>query len=156
MKKIIYVLALSLLTFNCSKSDNNDDSIATFLEKYDGTVWVYSGFDETFYLRIIDNSNSPFEFWEEYGDCFEYYLGIMDDEYDSATTTKNSNNTLEVKFVEEFEGVEYMVLFTLTVTGNSMEIKYSLYEDGKLNDSFSEYLSKTSINVDDLILCENS
>ncbi|WP_370476560.1 hypothetical protein [Tamlana flava] len=155
MKKIIYVLALSLLMFNCSKSDNNDDSIATFLEKYEGTVWVYSSFDEEFYLRVIDNVNSPFEFWEEYGDCYEYYLGTMDDDYDSVTTTKNSSNTLELKFVEELEGVEYMVLFTLTVTGNSMEIKYALYEDGKLTDSYSEYLSKTSVNVDNLTLCDD-
>lgn len=153
MKKIFYIIVLSLFIFNCSKSDTNGSN-TTFLAKYEDTVWVYTDSGERDYLRVINSTNSPFEFWYEYGDCYDYYLETLDDDYYSAITiTKNSNDTLKVKFVENDGGYEYINIATVTVSGNTMEIKYEYYEDGNLTDSYSEYYTKSSIDVDSFTTC---
>lgn len=154
MKKIFYILVLSLFIFNCSNSDN-DGSNMTFLAKYEGTVWVYSDSGEKTYARIINNLNSPFEFWIELGNCYYYFLETLDDGYYSGfTITKNSNDTFEVKFIENDGEVEYIDLVTVNVSGSSMEINSEYYEDGNLTDSYSEFYTKTSIDLDSFILCD--
>ena len=65
MKKIIYILVLSLFIFNCSKSDddNSPESCNTFLECNDGSTWILDDDIVVIILRINDNINDPLEQW---------------------------------------------------------------------------------------------
>ncbi|WP_242120562.1 hypothetical protein [Aestuariivivens sediminicola] len=154
MKHIIYLLTLLLFVFNCSK-DNNPEADRTFLEKYAGTVWVFTDYGEKTYVRIIDNLNHPFEYWEESGDCYDYYLEILDEEFYSVVDiTKNSNNTFELEAVDTDGGMEFMLIMTISVFGNNLEMSYTYYEDGVLNETYSEYWAKVSMDVDSLPICD--
>lgn len=159
MKKLIYILVLPLFIFNCSKSDDDnlktpvDDNLnTTFLEKYEGTVWISNELDVTSYIRFINNLNTPLENWIDMTDCYYYYLQTL---YEGDTLSENSNDTLEFRYVESDEGVEYLDIITLTASGNTIEAEYKYYEDGDLYESGTLYLSKSSIDVDGFILCDD-
>lgn len=150
MKKLICILALSFFMFNCSKNDDNLST--TFLEKYEGTVWVSNDYDVTTYIRFINNIKTPLENWIDVTDCYHYYLETL---YDGDILSKNSNDTLEFKYVESDGGVEYLDIITLTASSNTIKAEYKYYEDGDLYESGTIHFSKSSIDVDSFILCDN-
>ena len=110
-----------------------------------------------FALKMIHDLclNHPFEYWEESGDCYDYYLEILDEEFYSVVDiTKNSNNTFELEAVDTEGGMEFMLIMTISVSGNNLEMSYTYYEDGILNETYSEYWAKVSMDVDSLPICD--
>jgi hypothetical protein len=150
MKKLIYILVLSLFVFNCSK-DDDENTNTTFLEKYENTVWYSSENDAPSYIRFINNENNPLEYWIDLDDCYNYYLDTF---YEGDTISKNSNDTLEFTYLESDGGVEYKDIITLTVSGNSIEVKFKYYENNELYESGTQNFTKSSIDVDSFNLCD--
>jgi len=147
MKKVICILVLSLFLFNCSKSDD-DNSSATFLEKYDGTVW-YSD-DDGMYYRIVNNLNNPREIYWSNIDCYNY----ISFEFDPFTTIDSNDTTFQYTIHFPGEGGPFDVT-TLTVTGNSLKVETKFFEDvGVLDYSITFNFTKSSVDVDSLIKCE--
>ena len=151
MKKLFYLLFIPLLFFGCSDS-NDDPSNISFLEKHEGTVWTSTEDGETLYIRFINNVLSPFEYWFEFEDCYYYQLDTLDE---LTTITENSNDKLVFQYVEDDGGLEYLDVITLSISGNTLEIFYQYYENGDLYESGTDYLSKSSIDVDNLVLCDD-
>ena len=149
MKKIFFLLVLSLIVFNCSEDDEGNVTI-TFLEKHGGSIWQESGSVEYFF-RFINNVDNPLESWFLWDNCYEYSLT---DFGESQTIIRNSNNTLEVEFIEFDGGFEYRELVVITVSGSSLELAYEFFENGELYESGSEFYVASSTNVDDLDLCD--
>ncbi|MFH6767530.1 hypothetical protein V8G56_02185 [Gaetbulibacter aquiaggeris] len=132
MKKLIYILVLSLFIFNCSKSDDD----VTFLEKYDGTVW--SSFDGYLYLRFVNNLNNPIEsIYESNEGCYIYNSDLGS----SITITINSNDTFECTIDDD--------KLTFTVSGNSLKMEM----DGDYLLDEPVYLTKSSVDVDSFNRC---
>ena len=139
----IFIFLCLTVSFNgCSSNDNDDNIAQTFLEKYDGTTWVY--IDEfTVYIRINNNTNKFIEQWffEFEDECYYY-------EFDSVSENteiiKNSNDNLVFKYTENGDTE------TVTVTREGETLKAVIQEGGEDEILF---LNETSVNVDGLEIC---
>ena len=150
MKKIIYILVLSLFIFNCSKSDddNSPESCNTFLECNDGSTWILDYDFAVVLFRINDNINNLLEQWVIYDseDCY-YYLGNTYVLY--YTITENTKDKLVIK--NDYGSGDIETLTFSIVNGELKEI-YSQYISG---ESYEEILifQETTIDVDNLTIC---
>ena len=148
MKKIIYILVLSLFVFNCSKSDddNSPESCNTFLECNDGSTWIlnYDFSSVSVLYRINNNIKNPFEQWIIFDgeDC--YYQGDFEADFDF-TITENTKDKLVIKI--DLGG------------GDSETASFSIV-NGELKiiddyESIQEVLifQETTIDVDKLTIC---
>ena len=146
-------MVLALFIFNCSKNDDDKSSI-TFLEKHEGTVWLNNDDGGFIYIRFINNKNTPLETWIGYDeiDCYYYFL---ENSLGSFTITENSDDKLEFRFIEKDEGVEYIDIITITVSGNSIKAESKYYEDGSLIETEITYFTQTNEDVDNLTICDD-
>ena len=156
MKKLLPILVLVFFLISCS---SNDDNIAptsiTFLENYEGTTWEVDNNDDLydFYLRIINNLNTPFEEWDinEGDDCYEYYLANLSDI--GYEITENSEDEFQIKYLLSEEDMIDLTI-TLTVIDNSLNFKGERLENGIITHSFTNIYLSTSIDVDSFTLCD--
>ena len=151
MKKLFYISVLALLFLGCSKSDDNSSDENTFLRKYEGTVWTITEEGQTMYIRFINDTRTPIEYWIEFEDCYFYILDRM---VGDNKITENSEDRLVFKYFEDDDGVEYLDIVTITVSGNSLRGESEFYENGVLVETDIQILSKSTDDVDNLILCE--
>ncbi len=149
MKKLLLLLVTSVLFFACSSDDDNDSEM-TFLEKYNNTVWVYTDSESTEYARIHNNLAAPVEVWESSGDCYYYDDNIFAD----FTILENSEKKFELRYIEIYEGVEYKEIITIRIANDTLLADVHYYEDGALLISENRTMSKTTVNVDNLPLCD--
>ena len=147
MKKIIYILVLSLFIFNCSSDDDNSsDSCDTFLECNDGSTWIlnYDFSSVSVLYRINNNIKNPFEQWIIFDgeDC--YYQGDFEADFDF-TITENTKDKLVIKYDDGSGEIE-----TLTCSIVNGELK--IIDD---YESIQEVLifQETTIDVDKLTIC---
>ncbi|GAA4281060.1 hypothetical protein [Gaetbulibacter aestuarii] len=151
MKKLIYLLPIFLILFTCNNKDNvNDTNPETFLEQFENTVWLSNVDEVNTYIRFINDLNHPIEFWVDEGDCFYY---DQEDFSEGGSVSENLNNILEFTYSETYGDIEYVEIVTVTVSGNTMVVKYVDYENGEIIESGSVYFSKSTENVDDFTLC---
>lgn len=153
------MIATLIIPFNsCSSDDGNDvNTVLTFLEKHDGSVWFLQNNDDyyDYYFRLINNVITPIESWEmdiyENDDCYYYErLNITVIGYE---ITENLENKFEITFLNpEDETNVYTV--TLTVSDNILEMKYTRFENGIEISTFTDYYSSSSIDLDGLIICD--
>ena len=146
--KNLFFLFLCLILFNCSSNDDdntNDNPSRTFLENYAGTGWLQ---DNNFFLRFINNLSAPIETWSVSTDCYSYELLNLAE--DNIEITENSENRLILKYGPS-DG--YSGTFTLTVSGNNMELEDKYESPG---DSGIDILNftKTLEDLDGFIKCE--
>ena len=153
MKKIIYILVLSLFVFNCSKSDDDNSPESCnnfFLECNDGSTWILHYASADMLLRINDNLNNPLEQWLIYDgeDCYEYYSIIFGD----ATMTENTKDKLVIKDDYVLEGISGTSTFTFSIVNGELKFIYQDIFDG---ESYEEILilQETTIDVDKLTIC---
>ena len=177
MKKIIYILALSLFVFNCSKDDIKVVN-PTFLEKYDGTTWKYWNFMSNppkFYFRFIYDLNNPVEYWwrsdsanESNNYCFEHEFVTLSEENRGSISintyykdkgildNERSNGILEYRAYRNIDGIEYLDITSFDISNNIMIYEYELYKNEDLIKSntvvFSGHMNPS--HVDGLILCD--
>ena len=142
--KLLYIfILLSLaISFNGCSSDDDDITSQTFLEKYDGTKWVYT--DEfTIYIRINNNTNKFIEQWFYVfeAECFYY-------DFDSVSENTEIIENLKDKII--FEYTDEGVTETVTVTMQDETLKVVIKEG---NEEEILYFDKTSVNVDDFEIC---
>ena len=125
MKNIFY-LFLALTIFSCSDDDNSTE---TFLERYNGTIWVI---DEEYnnelyasinYMRLNNNLSSFFTRYDEYineGQLVTYCTDSSDESY---TIITNSENALSVRAIRLEDGVEYVFSMSVSDGGNFLSIE---------------------------------
>lgn len=150
-KNLIFLLLIPLLIFSCSDSDDDDNNVTTtFLKKYDNTVWESSEYDLTIFSRINNDLSSPFEMWILADDCFYYEKNILS----GYSIIENTENKFECKLLVIEGDVEYIDLITIQVINENLIIEDKYYEGGVLMETIYLHFQKTTIDVDDLPLCE--
>lgn len=134
---LFIVLGLTL-SFNACSSD--DDEPQTFLEKYDGTIWTFSG--EDIYIRIIDNESIILEEWYLDNDCYEHDTL----NYEVLEIIENSTDKLVIKITDDGE----TETFTFTIEGEVLTVVIT-----EVDGFETVSLIKTSVNVDEFEICIN-
>ena len=139
MRKLLLLSAF--LIFACSSDDVNDNSNQTFLERYDGVVWVqdfYSPFPEYSYRIVVNNNPKSVtfnEFWNiDNPDDFSCYTEVIGNEF--FRIIENSGDRLV--YVEE--ATQYIT--RLTVNDNVDLV----LEGEEINGLYTEYFSKTQFS----------
>ena len=150
-KKIIYFLVISLCIFSCSTTDDQNLDV-TFLEKYEGTVWLKNNPEQVLYIRFINNPNTPLEYWIKDDTCFNYYLEKF---FKDKSLTVNSENTLEFSYYRCIDATECVNIITLEVIENSIQLESKHFEDGILVATENLDYTKSNKDVDNFILCNN-
>lgn len=142
--KLLYIfILLSLaISFNSCSDDDDDVTTQTFLEKYDGTKWVYTG-EYTVYIRINNNTN---KFVEQWFFVFEAECYYYDFDYVSENTEIIENLKDKIIFKYTDEGVTE----TVTVTVQGDVLKVIVQYDGETETILFD---KTSVNVDAFEIC---
>lgn len=151
----VLMIAIFIISFNSCSVDGvnlfSDPVITdTFLEKFDGTVWLYTNDLETTYLRIINNETTPFETWSYYteDECYDYYL--YDLNVSLGQVTGNSGSILHITLAYE----TYTLEMYLYITNENLYFQQTEYRDGEYTTITNEYLIQNEEVLDGLILCE--
>lgn len=152
----VLMIAVLIISFNsCSPNGVNlfsePEIQQTFLEKYNGTSWLYTNDLDTTYLRIINNKTAPFETWGYYveGKCFDYYL------YDLnvllGQVENNSTNVMHITLAYE----TYTIEMYLSIIYENLYFQQDQYRDGEYTTiSNDKYLRQNVDVLDGLILCD--
>jgi len=149
--KFIYFFMLLSLVVSFNACSDDDDKPETFLEKYDGTKWTPTAFENTLYLQFINDNNILFELWaidfeDNNSTCYTHYN--FSDELDNGETIKiieNSTNKLVVQIISDGE----TETDTFTVEDDILTVVIESSDDG--NETLK--LKKTSVNIDGLTIC---
>jgi len=136
--RFLYLFILLGLTISFNGCSDDDDEPQTFLEKYDGTKWVFNG--EDIYIRIVDNTSIILEEWYFDGDCYEYDTF----NYGSLEIIENSKNKLVIQITDDGE----IETLSFTVEGDVLTVVVT-DDDGFETIS----LLKTTVNVDEFEIC---
>ena len=153
MKKLIYILVLSLFVFNCSKND--DDEVVqcdTFLSCNNSITWknveTFNNSEYSFYIKLNDNENNPFKTWVSTStiDCGYDYFGEPDMQFQ---VLENSKDKLIVKVIWP-EGDDGYETWTMTIQNDRLKLVSVYYQQEQINILFD----KTSENIDAFIFCE--
>jgi hypothetical protein len=166
MKKLITFVVLTGFVLSCSKSDDDILNL-TFLEKYEGAVWLKDSDDEKkLYRKFNNNLNNPYDDYQNYFivggvlDCFyKDVYNTGNKEFTISTITKNHENTLELELLDKTGlGMTKKRILRYTVSKNSLKLEMFWVDDdnGKLLTSWlfpPRYYRKSSINLDELPKC---
>lgn len=171
MKKlnILYALLIGLVILaSCSSDDDGDNNIITqtFLEKYEGTVWQWTGDDYIEYVRILNNETTPAELWESFseGDCYDYYLVNINeldlfDDFDelpptdiTVEVTENSEDVFEITIT--LTDLDIYSIVNFQIVGDILEIESNVYANGELVETSIETYERQNIDVDNLPICD--
>ena len=71
-----------------------------------------------------------------------------------AKIIESTEDRLVFRYKENDDGIEYIDIVTLTITGNSMKAETEYYENGLLVETDIFFLTKSSDDVDSFILCD--
>jgi len=158
MKNLFKVLMIAVLiiSFNSCSTDDEDNIVIpqTFLEKYDGTVWLYTSDWVTEYLRIINNETTPFEMWDSFSDdCFNYYLIDLNGLLDQVEVTGNSGDIFELTITYP-EMVDTSTIITVRVDGDILIMEANYYEGDELTETSYDNYERQNVDVDGFILCD--
>ena len=115
MKYLLYILGIFLLTFNCSKNDDDNSCSSDFLECYDGTKWTHEDNQNVIY-RFSNNLNSPIEKWVI---CIEPFEGYF--YYDSTNFELIENTNEKLRVTEVLSDIEYT--WTFETDGNQLNLR---------------------------------
>lgn len=150
MKKLLFLLFVPLLFLSCSNDDDDNNTTVTFLEKYNNTVWVLSDEDHTMYARFHNSISAPIEVWDSWDGCYYYEANVLE----GYIILENSEEKFECRYTEMDGGVAYMDLLTIRISGETMVAESKYYEDDALIYSETQYFQKSTVNVDNLPLCD--
>ena len=157
----LIMLLVLIVSFNGCSDDDDDTTVnsKTFIELYTGTTWalnvdggVPDEAEVPSYFRLISDNSKVLEGWYKISneaDCYYYLEGINVDR-GAMTLEENSENKLIIKIVYTDETETY----TCTVQGDTFKIVMVYDEVGWPAETFTLYFDKTSVNVDELVLCE--
>lgn len=121
MKKTILLslLIISMISIGCS-SDEDNNPTQTFLEKYDGVVWLQDSTtsvdDYALLIQLLNSSKSFIDNEMPYGIDGESYC----DTETMSNITVNEEDTLVVSFGTE--------TYTLTVTNSGEDLKMEVID----------------------------
>lgn len=147
MKKLLYLfLAITIISCGGDDDSNGTNEPQTFLEKYDGIVWIgdESTADDSYFLAVY-NQPEKLYYWEtdldgEY--CFPVTFGQPDEFGDVVTIIENTSNNL-ILTVTTNAGEENNIRLTAGNEGSNLTVEW-IYETG-LNDT-ETYSRSSSAN----------
>ncbi|MFD1314008.1 hypothetical protein [Namhaeicola litoreus] len=149
---ILLLTAVVLCNTSCSKDDDNDKKIAeSMLESLDKTKWVFDGIGfPAIYLKFNDTNTDFIELWAAIAEMECYIYGSSEDD-NTLQIIENSKTKLVIKATESSE---YYSLMIITYVGDKLNIKDEYYVNGVLDDTDVLVFNKTSVNLDNLNLCD--
>ena len=131
---------------SCSDDDSTVNEPQTFLEKYDGIVWIgdESTADDSYFIAVY-NQPEKLYYWEtgldgEY--CFPLTFGQPDEFGDVVTIVENTSNNLLLT-VTTNAGEENNIRLTAGNDGSNLTVEW-IYESGT-NDT-ETYSRSSSAN----------
>ena len=138
----LFILVSFIVSTNSCNSKEEEELPQTFLEMYDGTVWVSTP-DEGVSYTCVKFHNNLSNFLDEWSfnsssDCY-YFSGISEDTFE---IIENSSNSFVFKILG---GESEYYTITLSIKDDILSVN----SGGDLMD-----LKKTSINMDDLEICD--
>ena len=150
MKKVLLLVVTALIFISCS-SDNDDESINTFLEEYGDTIWleINENSSATVYRYFEKNLNSPSIKVVNLNlsdDCF--YYGAPTLEY--AEILENTESTFKIEY---FYDAEEFVINTYTITNGNMTRSWYEYYNGNVTEAEFN-LVEMSLTIDDINFCD--
>jgi len=147
-----WIIVLFLMTLTLVESCSEDDDILpdNFLEKFDGTYWKMEENEGSIFLKFNNNQLIPIELWmtlvEEH--CYLYSTNLDEG---TITILKSLENRLEIKTSETAQN--YSIL-TISVVGETMQIKDDYYVGGVLDESSGTLsFKKASLDLGELEMC---
>ena len=154
------IIATLLISFNsCSTDDDGNDgnTTLTFLEKHEGSVWFFLNNDDyyDYYMRLINNLDTPIEAWDIYNDddCYDYErVSFTDIGYD---ITENSENKFELIMFNPDDETNFFTVTLTTPDNTTLEMKFTLFENGVETLSFIDNFVMSWVDVDALIICDD-
>lgn len=159
MKNLFNFLMITILitSFSSCSSDDDGGNIVipqTYLEKYEGTVWVYTDDWLTEYIRIINNETTPFEIWDDFsGNCFNYYLIDFSELSGLVEVTANLEDVFELTItIAEMDIIE---ITTFRIDGDILILESNYYEGNELTETYIETYERQNIDVDGLTICDD-
>lgn len=157
MKNLLHILVVAFIITSCSKPEddllNESNSNITFLEKHQGSVWLKDNPEQVLFIRFINKTETPLEYWIKDIKCYNYRLERI---YDDNSLTINLENVLEFRYYRNIDATEYINIITIEVIDNKIQLESKHYEDDVLVSI--EYLNydKSNEDVDKLPLCDSN
>ena len=157
IRKLLSLFILFSIINSCSK-DDSDTACTTFLECQEGAVWIDNGSytDEIAYIRFVNNENSVLEVFNKFlpqkRDCFNnYYISQTWGEINIVENTVNKIEFVILPPEWELNTVE----FTFIESDENLNLTFCIYdEEGNLLEATESVLIKSTVNVDELPLCD--
>ena len=149
----LFILLGLTLSFNgCSSDDDDETETQTFLEKYDGTKWVTNTDEGEFIIKFYDDTNNPYDNWfqEEVGSYCHIYHNTKESWGVEFEIKKNLNN----EFTIESTSGNYIDTLIFKVQGDNINMTYRLLDNGEEKTIYNLNLNKTSINLNDIVVCD--
>ena len=126
MKKLILFILIPFF-IACSDDDSNNNA-GSFLDEYNGVIWLEDDNDENYdyWLIFTPNDASGGERWYDTCDTWYSEWGVPSDGV-SMDVVENSSNRLVVSVIEDgdFGEVSYSATFTVSNDGNTLTATYS-------------------------------
>ena len=152
--RIIFYVLISVLLFNCSNENEDENVNLTFAEKYDGTIWK-NEYEKEFLKVINDNKSNllPYENWQYWsGDIFNCYKIIRFPRYGHVKI--NLNNTFQYEWTSTtIYGYTNTYLTTVTVDGDILTKENKVYSFDKWRNNGYEKYKRYLGDLDTLPMC---
>lgn len=148
------LLLIAAISLNACKRDDDKVSIdAKILETLDGTKWKLEESGAIIYLKFKNSTTIPMEIWFSFIDesCFMYGNSTSDGNDVTIEILENTSNKLVIKTIDSPE--DYSIA-TITKSGDQLNLKDEYYYNGALDETVVMQFTKTSINLDNLEICD--
>ena len=136
MKKLILFILIPF--FIACSDDDSSNNAGSFLDEYNGVIWLEDGNEENYdyWWIFTPNGSGGGERWYDSCDASYGEWGVSYDGW-SMDVVENSSNRLVVSVIEDgdFGEVSYSITFTVSNNGNTLTAIYS--DDPGYSEIFS-------------------
>ena len=127
--KLFIFFILTIVTFCCTGCHSSDDDITAqkFLQKYEGTKWILSSYEnrEPPYLIVIRINNDiikPLEGWAYFAECYNYDENYLEDYPPVEITIVENKNDRLVYNIKAWNGD--VGVMTITIRERTLTQKF--------------------------------
>jgi hypothetical protein len=136
----LLILFFATTLISCSNNDTDDSESNTLLESLNNTTWKFQESDG--FLRFMNNIDNPLEEWYINGaNCYEHsFRAVIDD----ISVLENTKDIFTLKAINRDNRT---VVMSFSKSGESLRVDI---DKGEL---LTIFMSKTSENLDNLMIC---
>ena len=132
MKKLILFILIPFF-IACSDDDSNNNNAGSFLDEYNGVIWLDDANDENYEFWWIFTPDGVTDGERYYDDCDTWYIewGELNDDY-SVDVVENTSNRLEIMIIDYVTDTNgnpithsKSMTFTVSSDGNTLTATYN-------------------------------